>query len=342
MEDFQKKFILALLAYAADRGIAPQRLCELTGIDYKSLTKKNSKSITPEQTNSLWKNAAHISGDNLFGLHFGESMQLAALGVIGQIVQTSNTIGEALSNAGSLTHLITDMFRMHLNHTKSNFRVIITPDKVKAERFSWTYRHMADFLMVFTLHELNGLILERLQPLQVKFPYRIEHDKQQEYNRVFRCAVSRKVDEMYLEFPIYILDLGVLSANYELQNHLLNQVSILMKDNDVEGSLHKKVYNYLLTNSFLYALTLEAVAANFNMSVRSLQRKLKEEGITFLEIVDAVRMALAVTYLRSGNYPVKDIAYALGYNEQTAFVRAFKRWTGQTPVVYKTGLKTQN
>jgi AraC-like DNA-binding protein len=336
MEDFQKKFILAILGYAAERGLGSQRLCDLSGIDFKSLSRKTTSRVDADQLNCLWKNAAHLTADSLFGLHFGESMQLAAIGIVGQIVQTSSTVGEALSNACALTGLITDMFQMRIHHGKGTFRVMITPDKTKAEKYPSTYRHMSDFLMVFTLHELNGLVLERLQPNQARFPYTVTETF--EYNRVLRCNVNRKADETWLEFPNRVLNIQVISASYELQNHLLNKVSILMKAGEPGGSFHKKVYNYLLSNSFLYSLTLEAVAANFNMSVRSLQRKLKEEGITFLEIVDAVRMALAITYLRSGNYPVKDIAFALGYNEQTAFVRAFKRWTGKTPVAYKTTL----
>jgi AraC-like DNA-binding protein len=349
MEDFQKKFLLGLLAYASQRGIEAQRLCELAGIDYKSMRNKNSKPVSADQINSLWKNAAHLTADHLFGLHFGESMQLAALGVIGQIVQTSATVGEALTNAGSVTPLITDMFRIRIHHGKSGFKIILTADVNQAERFTSTYRHMSDFLIVFTVHELNGLVLEKIKPIQARFSYVIQpshatirnNNVQEEYQRVLRCNVSGKVGESWIEFPNKILDLEILSANYELQNHLLNQVRILTKDNEADGSFHKKVYNYLLSNSFLYSLTLEAVAANFNMSVRSLQRKLKNEGITFLEIVDAVRMALAVTYLRSGNYPLKDIAFTLGYNEQTAFVRAFKRWTGKTPVAYKTTIQTE-
>jgi AraC-like DNA-binding protein len=51
-------------------------------------------------------------------------------------------------------------------------------------------------------------------------------------------------------------------------------------------------------------------------------------------LVDDVRQRLAMQYLTSGNYNVKDVAYILGYNEQSAFNRAFKRWTGKSPVAY--------
>jgi AraC-like DNA-binding protein len=340
MEDFHKKFLLSLLAYASQRGISAQRLSELAGIPYQTLQRKNNVTISAGQVDSLWKNAIHLTGDEHFGLHFGESMQLAALGVIGQIVQTSATAAEALSHAGALTRFITDMFQLQIQHSQSSFRVVISADPVKAKTFPTTFHCMTDFLLVFTVHELRGLVLEKIQPSQVNVGNAVGNEI--EYQRVFGTVISHKPGAVYVEFPNRVLGINVLSANYELQNHLLNQVNILMKPTDASGSFHKKVYNYLLSNSFLYSLTLEAVAANFNMSVRSLQRKLKEEGTNFLEIVDAVRMALAITYLKSGHYPVKDVAYALGYNEHTAFVRAFKRWTGKTPVAYKTISQAEN
>ena len=72
MEDFQKKLLLALLGYAAQRGLDPARLCELAGINYRLLNSKNSKPVSAEQVDSLWRNAVHLSSDNFFGLHFGE------------------------------------------------------------------------------------------------------------------------------------------------------------------------------------------------------------------------------------------------------------------------------
>src|SRR5688572_7094373 len=177
MEDFQKKFILALLAYVSQRGVNAHRLCNLAGIDYKSFQKKNSRPVSPEQINSLWKNASHLTGDPFFGLHFGESMQLAALGIIGQILLTSATVGEALSNAGSLTPLITDMFQMRIHHEKNKFRITFSADLAKATKFNSTYRHMADFLVVFSCHELRGLLLEKLEPIQANIPH-IKHGDQ--------------------------------------------------------------------------------------------------------------------------------------------------------------------
>lgn len=86
-----------------------------------------------------------------------------------------------------------------------------------------------------------------------------------------------------------------------------------------------------MANAYLGILSLDDVAANFNVSTRSLQRKLKEENVTFQELADAVRKALAVEYVKKGDHPIKEISHMLGYNELSAFSRAFKRWTGKTP-----------
>jgi methylphosphotriester-DNA--protein-cysteine methyltransferase len=72
--------------------------------------------------------------------------------------------------------------------------------------------------------------------------------------------------------------------------------------------------------------------------VRTLQRRLKEDGVTFEMLVDEVRKTMAISYLRSGDYPVKEISWMLGYNDLGNFTRTFKRWTGMTPSSYQNSL----
>jgi AraC-like DNA-binding protein len=262
-------------------------------------------------------------------------MQLAALGLIGQIVQTSSTIGEALTNACSFVHLITDMFELKVVHSEKDFRVNFLINEDKAAQYPFTFRHTADYLMVFVVHELNGLLLLKVVPLTARFPYALSDLS--EYERLFACRIPSKSKELSLQFSKSILTQPILSANYELQNHLLKQVDALKKNQGEGQNIHIKIYNYLLTNSYLHALSLDDVAANFNLSARSLQRKLSDEGVTYFEIVEEVRKKLATTYLSSAQYSVKDISNILGYQEQSAFVRAFKRWTNKTPGEFQKG-----
>ena len=80
---------------------------------------------------------------------------------------------------------------------------------------------------------------------------------------------------------------------------------------------------------------LDAVAKAVAMSGRTLQRRLREAGTSFQDLVDEERRSAARAYLGDRHLAVAEIAYLLGYSEASAFVRAFKRWTGMTPKQFR-------
>jgi AraC-like DNA-binding protein len=185
--------------------------------------------------------------------------------------------------------------------------------------------------MVFVVHEMDGLLLRKIKPVAVRLPYRLENAE--EYARVFRCTVEKSAAEYALVFDREYQQEPLLTANYNIQQALLRRVYDSMTV--TTGVLGEKIRHYLLTNAYLGIPSLNEIAANFNVSPRTLQRKLKEEGISYQDVADEVRKSLAIHYLEEGGYPVKEISYMLGYNELSAFTRAFKRWTGRTPVSFQ-------
>ncbi|SIO38734.1 AraC family transcriptional regulator [Chitinophaga niabensis] len=331
MEDQQKRMALSLLAYAAQRDVQPQQLCKLAGIQLEELKKPSGETLSATQMNNLWTNAGQLTNDPLFGLHFGESLQIAALGMVGEIIKSSGTVGEAITHAAALSHLVTDLFRMEVTSPGKTFTInyISLTDATP----SFSFLQLMDFFMVFTVHELDGLLLQKIQPKAVRYPYVVSNIA--EYERVLRCRPVKRTGEYALEFDKKYWDEPILSANYELQSLLLKKVQALPEQAAGTQSLQARIYNYLLTNAYLGIISLEQMAANFNISPRSLQRKLKEEGVKYQDIADAVRKSLAMHYMASGNYPLKEVSYMLGYNELSAFTRAFKRWTGDTPGSYQ-------
>jgi AraC-like DNA-binding protein len=90
----------------------------------------------------------------------------------------------------------------------------------------------------------------------------------------------------------------------------------------VRDSLHRDVFS-----SF-------AIAGQLGLSLRTLQRRLAAEGTSLSAIVEEVRRARAERLLRAG-MPVAEVAVMLGYSGTTAFVRAFRRWLGTTPAVWR-------
>jgi AraC-like DNA-binding protein len=77
------------------------------------------------------------------------------------------------------------------------------------------------------------------------------------------------------------------------------------------------------------------VAKRLALSPRTLQRRLKDIGLEFKALVDDTRRRFAVEYLKDSENTLTEIAFLLGYSEVSAFSRAFKRWTGITPVGYR-------
>jgi AraC-like DNA-binding protein len=82
---------------------------------------------------------------------------------------------------------------------------------------------------------------------------------------------------------------------------------------------------------------MDMVAAKLAVSRQTLYRQLKEEGVTFEQVLDALRCRLATQYLRSRKVSVNETAYLVGFSDPAAFSRAFKRWTGQPPSAAREG-----
>jgi AraC-like DNA-binding protein len=88
--------------------------------------------------------------------------------------------------------------------------------------------------------------------------------------------------------------------------------------------------------------SMEQVAACLDMSPRTLRRRLVEQGVSFAELVDHERRNRALDLLRSSRLSIQDIATRLEYRTASSFVRAFHRWTGETPATYRRGMRVRS
>jgi len=81
----------------------------------------------------------------------------------------------------------------------------------------------------------------------------------------------------------------------------------------------------------------ETIAEHLHMSVRTLARRLAEEDTSHKALLDELRSDLARRYLSDAGLAISEVAFLLGFSEPSAFHRAFKRWTGQTPRQFRSG-----
>lgn len=326
----RKHFALSILSYAVQRGVEAEVLCRLSNIELELLKSKDDRDVSLSMISKLWKNAQHLCNDSLFGLHYGEALQLAALGAVGEIIKSSETVGQGITLAASFLPIVTDLFTMEVRKREKTFEVRLI-NNGQAHQNGFT-QQMADFLLVFTIHELDGLLLKRIMPVKIQYSY--EMSDEAEYMRVFRCKPISTKGDLVLEFDNKLWDEPILTANYDLQRIFLEKVNASVNDPLKNISFQVAVMDHLMKNSYLGILSLEDLSANFNMTPRSVQRRLQQESVTFQQLADSVRKSLALSYMESGKYQIKEISYMLGYNELSAFSRAFKRWTGKAPVDY--------
>jgi len=98
-----------------------------------------------------------------------------------------------------------------------------------------------------------------------------------------------------------------------------------------EGSFHRAIEQRIEPMLERGPARIQDVARALGCSRQTLYRRLKQEGVTFAELLDGLRRRLGLLYVRERGMPVKEAAYRLGFSEPAAFSRAYKRWTGSSP-----------
>jgi AraC-like DNA-binding protein len=172
------------------------------------------------------------------------------------------------------------------------------------------------------------------QPIAVFFRHAARGDVSV-YEAHFRCPVHFESgrdalllgDEM-LDAPNRLGDETV--ANF-FDRHLEQELESLASDDDLEQRLRRALTSMLSEG----VPTLSSMASKLGIGSRTLQRRLQEGGHSFQVVVDTARRDLACRLLRETNYSLGEIAFLTGFSDQSAFNRAFKRWSGDTPRSYR-------
>ncbi len=192
-------------------------------------------------------------------------------------------------------------------------------------------RHIAEALLSSYIHMFRHLTEDNLNLIEVRFQHPRSVDIT-EYEHVFNAPVLFEQSNNELLIERNFLELPILLANSELLEALEGFAQKLLDRLYVSNTWSDKVIR-LLGNLLVRGekTEIEAIAGSLALSVRNLQIKLKKEGTTYRKLFDLVRKEIALSYLKEKELSICDIAFVLGFSEQSAFNHAFKRWTGATP-----------
>lgn len=138
-----------------------------------------------------------------------------------------------------------------------------------------------------------------------------------------------------LLFSTCDLEQPFITRNDQMLSYLEPELKKRLSEMDIDDSVSAKVRSALVELLPMGKATIEDVASRLYLSKRSLQRKLSEEHTTFQKQLNSTRLLLAQDYLRNSNRTNSDIAFLLGYEDTTSFLRAFNLWTGKSVTEYK-------
>ncbi|MFC3172356.1 AraC family transcriptional regulator ligand-binding domain-containing protein [Acinetobacter vivianii] len=151
------------------------------------------------------------------------------------------------------------------------------------------------------------------------------------YEQYFHCKVRFDQPKTQLLIPVSEAFKPLRTGDHTLQQLLLQQAQALLDKLPNSTQLDQRLQHAILTGLQKNQYQLDFIAEKLGLSVRQLQRHLQQQRTTFQERVQQVRFMLATEYLKDPHLSLQEIALLLCYSEQSAFQRAFKIWTGQTP-----------
>lgn len=151
------------------------------------------------------------------------------------------------------------------------------------------------------------------------------------YNRYFQCPVRFSQPKTQLLIPLSEASKVVGNADHTLQQLLMQQAHALLDRLPHSTQLDQRLQQMILKGLQQNQYQIEVIAQQLGISVRQLQRHLQQQHSSYQQRVQQVRYMLATEYLSDPHLSLQDIALLLCYSEQSAFQRAFKHWSGQTP-----------
>jgi AraC-like DNA-binding protein len=185
---------------------------------------------------------------------------------------------------------------------------------------------------------MRTLTGQPLNPLEVTFIYP-EPESRAEYERIFGCPIKFEQKHNSMTLDMSLVNTPIRLANPALLEHFERYAQDFLAQLERKDETTRAVTKLILARLDDESLSIEKVAREMAVSVRTLQNQLQAEGVAFSDLLRDIRQRLAQQYLRQ-NYTVEQITYLLGFSEPSVFRKAFKKWSGVTPREYRQGAVT--
>ncbi len=312
----------ALESYGCDS----QTLFEQVGLDTEKLHDPNAR-YPFASLQRLWKLATVTTRDPCFGLTVARFLHPTTLHALGYAWMASESLYDALERLTRYSKMITDAAEFRLGEASNSYRLVVC----------WRHQRGTDQAMDAAMGAILGMCRmsygAELNPLRLTLQ-REPPPSLHRFEEVFRAPVQFSAAENALYLGKREVDTPLPTANAELARANERVITKYLAQFE-RGSVKLQVEAKLLERLPSGHTSQESIAKALHLSSRSLQRKLKEEGTTYKQLLEDTRRELAAQYVKESELSVGEITFLLGFSEPANFSRAFKRWTGVSPSAYR-------
>jgi AraC-like DNA-binding protein len=319
----------ALLDSCARLGLDTEEILASAGVD-RSTVEDPDGHLSAAQLGELWRRAYQASADPDLALHAAETLRFGAYRVIDYLAASAATVGLALTQVSAYFPIINSAVRLPITSSQGGLTLgIVCPDDPAA--LSRPYVEYA-FAAVFLRVRAGTNVRFPLTRVDLAFP---RPARVTEHERIFECPVRFDAERSALHISRAAWDTENSRADPDLFGVLADHARILgqrVPDEPLPVREARRVIVELLGHA---APSLEAVARQLAMSSRTLQRRLRDHGVSYADLLDRTRASAAKSYLTDQQISVAEVAFMVGFAEQSSFTHAFRRWTGQSPNEYR-------
>lgn len=319
--------IAVLLEALASEGVSTARALEGVGLSEQDVADPATR-VSLTQVITCCRNAISLSRDPMFAYRTGLRFHMPAYGMYGFAMLSSMDFRQTMRFAEQYHQLGAPLIDHSFAEEQGAGIWTITP-KAHPQIDPILYRHVVE--LYFGIHSSlhRDVMGPEFAPRELRVTFQPPPDPEG-YARALGTPLRFGQPSNQLVFDAGWLDrrpeLGnsvTYSHVREICDQLLDE---LQRRTGVVGGVRQLLLARLMRNT-----SLEEVAGELRVSVRTLRRRLTDQGTSYRQIVDELRQEVAIKYLRDTDITVEDVAFALGFNDVANFRRAFRRWTSATP-----------
>jgi AraC-like DNA-binding protein len=275
---------------------------------------------------AAWAKAMELIDDPCFGLKLNRYWSPTDFHALGYAFLASCTLRMALGRLTRYVHVVNDVIAFEPADTAGHASFSLCSE---SPLFLPPLAPMEDSVWAYVMGFCRSSYGPELNPVEVRLLH-AEPSCRSDYFRFFRCPVHFASATSEVVFSSSDLDRQLPAGNRELamaNDRILSDFLRVLDAPDLITRVKTAIAEALPSGT----PSDDTVAKSLYMSSRSLQRKLAEEGTSYSRLIASVRQELAEQYLADSSLSLSEISFLLGFSELSAFSRAFRRWTSQSP-----------